>query len=110
MSRLRALTVAAVVVSMIGASTSAIAAAPTGARVSTSATTAAGSWGTLSMMTGSSAATAAIRADDDDRGGFGHPALLSLAVILGTLALAIYIITKKRDKDIEFTPVPISPN
>ena len=109
MSRLRALTVAAVVLSMIGASTSAIAAAPTGAPVSTSATTAAGSWGMLSMMTGSSAATAAIRSDGEE-GGYGHPALLSLAVILGTLALAIYILTRKRDKDLEFTPVPISPN
>ena len=109
MSSLRALTVAAVIVSMIGASTSAIAAAPTGAPVAASATTDAGSWGTLSMMTGSSAATAAMRSDGEE-GGFGHPALLSLAIILGTLALAIYIVTKKRDKDIEFTPVPISPN
>ena len=109
MPRFRALTVAAVVVSMTGASTSAIAAAPTGARVSAPAATAAGSWGMLSMMTGSSSATAAIRSDGEE-GGFGHPALLSLAVILGTLALAIYILTKKRDKDLEFTPVPISPN
>lgn len=107
MSRLRAFTVAAVIVSMVGASTSAIA-APTAARSSAPAASAAGSWGTLSMMTGSSAATAAIRSDDDREGGFGHPALLSLAIILATLAAAIYIITKKRDKDLEFNP--LSPN
>ena len=110
MFRLRALTVAAVVVSMTAASTSAIAAAPTGARVSTSATTAAGSWGTLSMMTGSSAATAAIRSDDEDRGGFGHPALLSLAVILATIALAIYIVVKDNRNNNSANNTPISPN
>lgn len=59
-------------------------------------------------MTGSSAATAAIGADDE-RGGFGHPALLSLAIILATLATAIYILTKNRDTDLEFA-VLISPN
>ena len=108
MSRLRAFTVAAVIVSMVAAPTLATAAAPASAAVSAPAATAAGSWGTLSMMTGSSAATAAIGSDDDREGGFGHPALLSLAIILATLAAAIYIITKKRDKDLEFNP--LSPN
>ena len=107
MSRLHAFTVAAVIVSMVGASTSAIAAAPISAQVSAPAATAAGSWGTLSVMTGSSAATAALQSDDD-RGSFGHPALLSLAIILATLAAAIYILTKNRDKHLEFNP--ISPN
>ena len=109
MSRLRVLTVAAVVVSMTVASTSAISAAPTGARVSAPAATAAGSWGMLSMMTGSSAATAAIRSDGEE-GGFGHPALLSLAVILGTLALAIYIVVKDNRNNNSANNTPISPN
>ena len=109
MSRLRVLTVAAVVVSMTVASTSAISAAPTGARVSAPAATAAGSWGMLSMMTGSSAATAAIRSDGEE-GGFGHPALLSLAVILATIALAIYIVVKDNRNNNSANNTPISPN
>ena len=102
MSRLRSLLVASVIVSMVGAP--AIAAAP----VSAPAATAAGSWSTLSVMTGSSAATAAIRSDDDREDGFGHPALLSLAIILATIAAAIYIITRDKGKDLDFEP--LSPN
>ena len=110
MFRLRALTVAAVIVSMVGASTAAVAVAPIAA-VSAPAATAAGSWGTLSVMTGSSAAAAALQSDDDDRrGGFRNPALLSLAIILATIAAAIYILTRKNKGNIDFTPVPISPN
>lgn len=59
-------------------------------------------------MTGSSAATAAIRSDDDREDGFGHPALLSLAIILATIAAAIYIITRDKGKDLDFEP--LSPN
>ena len=111
MSRLRVFTAAAVIVSLVGASTTAIAASPVRSSVSAPAATAAGSWGTLSVMSGSSAASAALQSNyDDDRGGFGSPSLLSLAVILATIALAIYIITKNDDDDLDFNNTPISPN
>ena len=109
MSRLRAFTVATVIISLVGASTTAIAASPVRASVSAPAATAAGSWGTLSMMSGSSTATAALQSDDDARRGFGNISLLSLAVILATIALGIYIITKNDNDDLDFN-TPISPN
>lgn len=108
MSRLRVLTIATAIVSLVGASTTAIAASPVRASVSAPAATAAGSWGTLSVMSGSSAASAALR-DDDDRGGFGNLSLLSLAVILATIAAGIYIITRDGDDDLDFNIPPISP-
>ena len=104
---LRNIIVATAIVSLVGASTTAIAARPAPIAASTAA--AAGSWGTLSVMTGSSAATAALRSDDDREGGFGDPALLSLAVILGTIALAIYILTRDDDDKLDFNPIPVSP-
>lgn len=111
MSRLRVFTVAAVIVSLVGASTSAIAASPVRSSVSAPAATAAGSWGTLSVMSGSSAATAALHDIDRDHShGFGSPSLLSLAVILATIAAAIWIITRDDDDDLDFGTTPISPN
>ena len=117
MSGLRKLIVAAATISLVGASTSAIAASNT--PISSPAATAAGSWSTLSVMTGSNAAIAAIRDDDDDdrEGGFWHPPFLSLAVILATIGTAIYILIKKDDNNLGFNTdppvpvlVPLSPN
>lgn len=109
MSRLRIFTTAAVIVSLVGVSTTAIAASPVRTSVSAPAATAAGSWGTLSVMTGSSAATASLQSDDDGRGGFGNISIVALAVILATIAVGIYILTKKGDKDLNFNPIPVSP-
>lgn len=111
MSRLRVFTVATVIVSLVGASTTAIAASPVRASASAPAATAAGSWGTLSVMSGSSAATAAMHDIDRDHshGGFGNVSWLSLAVILATIAAAIYIITRDDKDDLDFN-TPISPN
>lgn len=109
MSRLRAFTVAISIVSLVGASSAAIAASPVRASVSAPAATAAGSWGTLSVMSGSSAATAAIQSDDDSRRRFGNISWLSLAVILATIAAAIYIITRDDNDDLDFNIPPISP-
>ena len=104
MSGLRKLIVAAAIISLVGASTSAIAASNT--PIASPAATAAGSWSTLSVMTGSNAAIAAIRDDDDDReGGFWHPPFLSLAVILATIGTAVYILIKKDDNNLDFNPV-----
>ena len=63
-------------------------------------------------MSGSSAASAALQSnyDDDRGGGFGNISLLSLAAILATIALAIYIITKDDNDDLDFNTTPISPN
>lgn len=112
MSGLREFMVAAAIVSLVGASTSAIAAS--NAPIASPAPTAAGSWSTLSVMTGSSAATTAVARDDcddrDDRcGGFWHPPFLALAVILATIGVAIWILLKKGDKDLNFNPIPVSP-
>ena len=109
MSGLRFFTTAAVIVSLVGVSTTAIAASPVRTSVSAPAATAAGSWGTLSGMTGSSAATAALQSNDDDRGGFGNVSLVALALILATIAVGIYILTKDGDDDLDFNPIPVSP-
>ena len=110
MSRLRAFTVATAIISLVGASTSAIAASPVGASVSApAAASAAGSWGTLSAMSGSSAAAAAAVAQDNDGRGIGGISWLSLAVILATIAVGIYIITKDDNDDLDFNIPPISP-
>lgn len=119
-SGLRKLIVAAAIISLVGASTSAIAAS--NAPIASPAPTAAGSWSTLAVMTGSSAATTAVAQrddcdDHDDRddrcGGFWHPPFLSLAVILATIATAIYILLKDDDNDLDtnpISPIPVSPN
>ena len=110
MSRLRVFTVAAVIVSLVGASTTAIAASPVRSSVSAPAATAAGSWGTLSVMSGSSAASAALQSDGEGGGGFGSPSLLSLAVILATIAAAIWSVTRNDSGNLDFSNTPISPN
>ena len=107
MSGLREFIVAAAIISLVGASTGAIAAS--NAPIASPAPTAAGSWSTLSVMTGSNAAIAAIRDDDDQEGGFWHPPFLALAVILATFATAIYILLKDDDNDLDFNPIPVSP-
>ena len=111
MSRSRILTAAAAIVSLVGASTTAIAASPVRSTVSAPAATAAGSWGTLSALSGSSAATAALHDidRDHDHDGIGGISWLSLAVILATIAAGIWIITRNDKDDLDFRIPPISP-
>lgn len=104
----RSLLVTAVASSLCLVPTAAIAASPAPAVQPMTATAAGGSpWVTLSAMTtsSSSAATAAARHtdDDDDHAGWVFPPIAALVVILATIALAIYILTKDDDGD------PISP-
>ena len=119
MSGLREFIIAAAIISLVGASTSAIAAS--NAPIASPAPTAAGSWSTLAVMTGSSAATTAVaqRDDCDDRddrdrcGGFWHPPFPALAVILATIATAIYILLKDDNNGLDtnpISPIPVSPN
>lgn len=100
------ITAAAVAVALCTASTGAMAASPATGAASVSP------WLALSAMSASSTASAASLAaaqdyDDDERSGL--PPLAVLAVILGTLALGIYILIKDDDDDLDFR-TPISPN
>lgn len=103
----RKLTAAAVATSLLAVSTSAIAAAPAAPRAaSPTATASANPWLTLSAMTStsSSAATAAAAQGEE---GPGFPPIAPLIVILGTIALGVYILTKNDDDD--DLGLPVSP-
>lgn len=104
----RKLTAAAIATSLLAVSTGAIAAAPAANRAAapTATATPTNPWLTLSAMTStsSSAARAAALQDED---GPGFPPIAPLIVILGTIALAVYILTK--DDDDEPLGFPISP-
>ena len=68
-------------------------------------------WLALSAMSSSSAtvaSTAAVQSDSAYRSNFRSPPWASLAVILATLALAIYLLVD--DDDDDEVVVPISPN
>ncbi len=107
----RRLTAAAVALSLCSVSTVAIAAAPAPPiAASPAATTAAptNSWLTLSAMTtSSSAASSAAAAQYANDGRPGFPPWPVLAVILATIGLAIYILAKDDDGDLD---IPISPD
>jgi CubicO group peptidase (beta-lactamase class C family) len=99
----RKLTAAAIAMSLLAVPTGAIA----GAAPPTAAPTASASpWVKLSAMTStsSSAAAAAVQGED----GPGFPPIAPLVVILGTIALAVYILTK--DDDDEDLGLPVSPD
>lgn len=95
----RKLTAAAIATSLLAVSTASIAAAPAAARAPAPAatTTQANPWIALSAMTSSSSSAAAAAQDND--GGPGFPPIAPLIVILGTIALAVYILTKDDDED-----------
>ena len=101
----RKITAAAIAASLTVVPTGAIA-APTAAAPAATATPA-NPWLALSAMTStsSSAASAAALQDDD---GPGFPPIAPLIVILGTIALAVYILTK--DDDGDDLGLPLSPD
>jgi len=99
----RKITAAAIAFSLCAVPTAAIGASPTPA-VAPVAAAPASPWLTLSAMTtSSSAATSAVAAQDGD-GGPGFPPVVPLVIILATVALAIYILTKD-DNDGDFSPI-----
>ena len=110
------LTTTAVILSLCAVPTGAIAAAPASVPASTARVAATGPsspWVALGAMSASSSASAAAFAQDDYREGSGFPPVVPLAIILGTLALAIYILVSDDDGDIGISrPVepPVSPN
>jgi hypothetical protein len=96
----RGITAAAVVASLVAVSTGSIAAAPTAPRTAAPSTNAASPnpWIALSAMTStSSSAATAVAAQGDGEGGF--PPIVPLVVILGTIALGVYVLTKSDDDD-----------
>jgi hypothetical protein len=104
---LRRVSAVAVAASLVAVPTGAIAAAPPAPRTAatTAATTQANPWVALSAMTSSSSASSAALRHEEGHAGF--PPILPLIVILGTIALAVYILTK--DDDDEPLGFPISP-
>lgn len=95
----RSITAAAIAASLVAVPTGAIAASPAPARAAApAATTPTNPWIALSAMTSTSsgAANAAALQDGD---GPGFPPIAPLIVILGTIALGVYILTKDDDDD-----------
>lgn len=104
----RKITAAAIAASLTVVPTGAIAASPAAPTAAPAASaTPANPWLALSAMTStsSSAASAAALQDDD---GPGFPPIAPLIVILGTIALAVYILTK--DDDGDDLGLPLSPD
>ena len=99
----RKITAAAIAVSLCAVPTAAIGAAPSPAAPPVAAAPT-NPWLTLSAMTtSSSAATSATAAQGYD-GGSGFPPAVPLAVILATIAMAIYILTRD-DDDGNLSPI-----
>ncbi len=96
---LRKFAAAAIAASLVAVPTGAIAAPAARAAASTNP------WLTLSAMTTSSSAANAAAVEGED--GPGFPPIGSLVVILGTIALAVYILTK--DDGDDDLGLPISP-
>ena len=103
-STLRKITAAAIAASLTVVPTGAIA-APTAAAPAATATPA-NPWVALSAMTSTSSSASAAALQDDD--GPGFPPIAPLIVILGTIALAVYILTK--DDDGDDLGLPLSPD
>lgn len=105
----RRVTAAFVAASLIAVPTSAIAAKSTAPATAPAVRTAPVSpWLQLSAMTStSSSAATAVAAQDYDDDGPGFPPIAPLVVILGTIALAIYILTK--DDGDDDLGLPVSP-
>ena len=107
-SLVRKLTAAAVSMTLIAVPTGAIAASPAPASQPTAqqaaAATSANPWLTLSAMTSNSSSAASAAAAQGEP-GMGFPPILPLAVILGTIALAIWILVDDDDDDPIIAPV-----
>lgn len=108
----RRITAFAVATALIAVPTGAIASRPAAAPIATqqvAATPAANPWLTLSAMTTTSGAANAAALQDD--GSPGWPPLIPLAIILATIALAIWILIDDDDGDgIDFDDEePVSP-
>ena len=103
----RRITATAVAASLVVVPSGAIAASPAAPRTAapTASTAPTNPWVTLSAMTSTSSSAANAALQDDE--GPGFPPIAPLIVILGTIALAVYILTKDDDDD----PLgfPISP-
>ena len=106
---MRRLTTTAVATSLLAVSTGAIAAAPAAPRAAapTASAKPTNPWLALSAMTSTSSTASAAAAQDYDGDGPGFPPIVPLIVILGTIALGVYILTK--DDDDEPLGLPISP-
>ena len=107
---MRKLTAFAVGISLMSVTTGAIAAAPTPAPVANAASV--NPWVALGAMSSSSAATAATAAAAQDNyrdDGMGFPPIPVLIIILATLGVGIWILTKDDDHD-GLDIEPISPN
>jgi hypothetical protein len=113
-SLVRMLTAGAVAMALVAVPTGSMAAAPVALPQPTAqqagAAASVNPWLTLSAMSSSSsnAATAAA-AQGEGEGGPGFPPIAPLAVILGTIALAIWILAHDDDGDIDFIEEPVSP-
>ena len=108
----RKLTAIAIATALMAVPTGAIASstpAPPVATQQAATTTAANPWLTLSAMTTTSGAANAAALQDD--GGPGFPPLIPLAIILATIALAIWILVDDDDDDgLDLIPEePVSP-
>ena len=107
----RMLIAATAALTLVAVPTGAIAADPVSAPQPTAqqAATAASAnpWLTLSAMT-SNSSTAATAAAAQGETGPGFPPIASLTVILGTIALAVWILLHDEDGSVEFEQ-PVSP-
>jgi hypothetical protein len=106
----RRLTAAAVALSLCSVSTVAISAVPPPPTAAPSAATTAipaNPWLTLSAMTTSSSVASSAAAAQYYDGRPGFPPWPALAVILATISLAIYILVKDDDGNLD---IPISPD
>jgi hypothetical protein len=107
---MRKLTAFAVGASLMSVTTGAVAAAPAPAPVAT--TQSVNPWVALDAMNSSTAAAAATTAaaQDNYRGeGMGFPPIPVLVIILATLGVGIWILTKDDDHD-GLDIEPVSPN
>lgn len=96
----RRITAAAVAASLIAVPTGAIAASPAATSSAAPAASAspANPWLKLSAMTSTSSSAANAAALQDGEGP-GFPPIAPLIVILGTIALGVFIVTKDDDDD-----------
>ena len=103
----RKITAAAIAISLFGSPAAAIGATPVAASVVSQTRAGSSQWLALSALTtSSSAATTTAAADEgDERAGF--PPIAPLAVILATIAAAIYILLKDDSGRLD---TPISPS
>ena len=106
---MRKLTATAIAAALIAVPTGAIAASSARPVAAPQAATGAPAnpWLALSAMTSTSSSAASAAALQDDDRGPGFPPIAPLIVILGTIALAVYILTKD-DEDGDGLGLPIS--